>query len=60
MTDIVETMEWGQEWYVEIDEWGGCHFHYPEDESDAPLSLSPEYMKRVEEAREKVINGEEE
>lgn len=52
---IVKTLEFGDH-KVEIDEWGGVHFDYPEDH-DSPLSYTPQTMKRIFEAREEVIDG---
>lgn len=44
---------------VEIDNWGGCHFHLPEDmHNEDILSLDPDFMDDVEKARREVIENE--
>lgn len=53
MTDVVERVG-GDDHYVEIDSWGGCHFHAPDGE-EFPLSFSPIIMEQVEAARKEVL-----
>ena len=51
---IVESLEFGP-LTVEIDDWGGVHYLYPDDH-ESPLSLSPKTMREIEQKRQEVID----
>jgi hypothetical protein len=48
---IERTLERG-ELKVEIDDWGGVHWHH---DGELPLSISPEFWRTVEQARQEVL-----
>jgi len=52
--NVAQTVSRG-EYIVDIDDYGGCHFNWPTDKGDVPpLSLSPHFMREIEEARRAV------
>lgn len=55
--DIIKTVSSGP-CTAEIDEWGGLHLGWSAGDlpDGGPLSLSPEFVKRIEAAREEVLD----
>jgi hypothetical protein len=52
--DIVDSVQLGDV-RVEIDNWGGVHYHIPDDHDGDVLSLDPTFVQRIENKRQEAL-----